>query len=361
MAISKIDPDGLNVGQIGGRRNVLINGACKVSQRGTQSLSTDNYTACDRFKYDTGGSIAAVFNTTQAGDGPDGFSNSLKLDCTTADTVTSTEHCNIRYKIEAQNVQHFAYGTSNAKTTTLSFWVKSNQTSTFSVAFFSEDSTRVIGSTYTISAADTWEYKTITFAGDASGSINDDVGVGLEFIFGLQVGSTLKDTDNTSWGSYVGGKFGYGHTATIGASTDDYWQITGVQLEVGDTATPFEHRSYGEELALCQRYYQKIGEPKYSCVETGGYTARRCGLTFPVPMRTSPTFSISGTLRFYNGGGTCTANNSSISSSWTTPQSMDWDSNITSAMASKAQGNACVSYTTNTGTVEGYAILDAEL
>ncbi len=287
MAISKIP----SAGTTGfGRRNLLINGAMNVAQRGTTSLSADGYMACDRFLYDRGNTqqYTPTFSTTQDSDGPEGFANSLKIDCTIADTIAANELSNFRYRIEAQDLQHLLYGTSNAKAVTLSFWVKSNQTADFSVALYQDAGVRAIGSTYTINDADTWEYKTITFAGDTGGTINDDNGTGLQFLFGLNVASEFKGVDNTSWGAYVGGKFAYGHTATIGSSTSDYLQITGVQLEVGTVATEFENRSYGEELQFCQRYFYKTLSTLYGA-DYGSNSFTRT--EFPVEMRAFPTIT----------------------------------------------------------------------
>lgn len=275
-----------------GRKNMLINGSMIVSQRGTQNVTSDAYTALDRFKYDIGGSIAATFATTQDSDAPDGFGSSLKFNCTTADTPASNEHSNFRHVIEAQNLQHLNYGTSGAKTTTLSFWVKASQAATYSVALYQSDDARVIGSTYTISATNTWEYKTITFAGDTSGTINNDNGSGLEFIFALNVGSNFTATDNTSWGAYSAGKFAYGHTATIGQTSGDYLYITGVQFEVGSVATDFEHRSYAEEFDLCQRYFQRYQWPHSGAIATGANwngSSKYAEFRFNKEMRAAPT------------------------------------------------------------------------
>ena len=283
-------------GQVSGRRNIIINGAMNVAQRGTQSLSSDAYTACDRFSYDMTGSYAATYNTTQDSSGTDGFSNSLKFDVTTADTPATDEFGRILYKIEAQDLQHLKYGTSSAQSITLSFWVKSNKTATYAISIYVSDGTRIIGSTYTISSADTWEYKTVTFAGDTAGTIDNNNDIGMQFSFALDSGSNWTSADNSSWGAYSAGKIAYGHTATVGRSTSDYFQITGVQLEVGSVATPFEHRSFGEELALCQRYCHRINSNGSDDIQlgTGFYnttTACRIMMTLPTIMRAIPAIT----------------------------------------------------------------------
>ena len=241
-------------------RNLIINGAMQVAQRGTSEtgVTTTGYYACDRFEYNQSGRDQAIVTVSQASDAPNGFVKSFKIETTTAETaVDATEYFMARYKIEAQDLQRLKYGTSSAQQLTLSFWVKSSIAATYAVYLYSADGGRIIGSTYTIGAASTWEYKTITFAGDTGGTINDDTGSGLDLAFVLAAGSDMRDTDNTAWSSYAGGKLAYGHTAAANAvitTSSATWQITGVQLEIGDTATPFEHRSYGDELARCQRY-----------------------------------------------------------------------------------------------------------
>ena len=277
-------------------RNLIINGAMQVAQRGNQAaVSTDGqYLTCDRFLYDKSGAVATIYSVSKDADAPAGFSSSLKLDVTTADTVASNEFERLEYRVEAQNVSFLNYGTSDAQQVTLSFWVKSNKTGIFAVTFYVQDSGRNIGSTYTINAADAWEYKTITFAGDTGGGgIANDNGSGIQIDWLLQAGSDWTSSDNTSWSGFTSGRLGYGHTATVGQSTSDYFQITGVQLEVGDTATPFEHRSYAEELQLCQRYFQKPGAD-YDYIWSGDCTSGSTYYlrwTLPVTMRATPTFT----------------------------------------------------------------------
>ena len=250
-----------SVGQLG-NRNLIINGAMQVSQRGDSTgISTQGYYGPDRFNLGVNGRDQWVVTVSTTSDAPDGYSNSYKLQTTTAETsITDTEYVIVRQIVEAQNLQHLAYGTSSAKQLTASFWVKSSIAATFGVFMYQYDGGRTIGSTYTINSANTWEYKTVTFAGDTGGTINDDNGQGQYLAFTLAAGSDLTTTDNTSWGAYSAGKLGYGHSTGANAvmtTTNATWQVTGVQLEVGDTATDFEHRSVGDELARCQRYYQR--------------------------------------------------------------------------------------------------------
>ena len=263
MALSKILPASQE--QYAGARNLIINGSCAISQRGVSTSfahdgTTTAYTV-DRFEF-TISSNHETFDctVTQDSDAPDGFSNSIKITTGTEESnIASDEFVFLRQRIEGQNLQHLKYGTSEAVSTTVSFYVKSSVTGTFGITMYSADGNRNIGTTYTINSANTWEYKTLTFAGDVSGTINNDNGDALNVIWHLSLGSDFDSTDNTSWGAYSAGRWAYGHAqdgviTTAGAT----FQITGVQLEVGE-ATPFEHRSYADELARCQRYYEKIG------------------------------------------------------------------------------------------------------
>lgn len=240
-----------------GRRNMVINGAMTIAQRGTTStgfVGAANYLTVDRFKLENGSS--GTFTVSQATDAPAGFANSLKFDCTTADS--SPDYFLIVHRFEGQNLQHLEKGTSASKKTTLSFHVKSNKTGTYQVNFRDVDNSRLIGKTYAISAANTWEKKTVTFDGDTSGALGNDNGNSMQLEWWLASGSTYNSGSvPTAWGAIANGDRAAGLNVHIGASTDDEFYITGIQLEVGDKATPFEHRSYGEELALCQRYFEE--------------------------------------------------------------------------------------------------------
>ncbi len=281
-------------------RNLLINSAMQVAQRGTSSSSA-GYQTVDRFRFTSSDMDQLAFTQSQDTTGPSGFTSSYKITVTTPETTTeAAEQLYMFQAIEAQNLQQLGYGTSDAKQLTLSFWVKSSVTGAYCVAFYQNDGNRLITSTYSISSANTWEYKTITIDGDTSGTINNDNGAGLELYFFLSVGPDRKTTDSTSWGTWTAAKFGYGQVADVAATSSATWQITGVQLEVGDTATPFEHRSYGQELALCRRYYEnwtgsKAMHPQYSSEATGAYAAaREVWSDFKSTKRSSPSVSVSG-------------------------------------------------------------------
>lgn len=265
MALSKIDSDGivsggitadsLNIGQIGGRRNLIINGAMQVAQRGTSAITGNGY-AVDRFYGSKFATDQLAHSIQQVSDAPDDFSYSLKYTVTTAETtMEATENVPFYQNIEGFNTAHLNLGTANAKTFTLSFYVKSSLTGTFGGSFQNSATDRSYPFTYTISSANTWERKTVTVTGDTSGTwVGATNGVGLRLYFSMGAGATRLGTAG-AWASdnYTGATGQTQITENLNAT----WQITGVQLEVGTVATPFEHRSYGEELALCQRYYEK--------------------------------------------------------------------------------------------------------
>jgi hypothetical protein len=246
-----------------GTKNLIINGNMQIAQRGTTTagITSGNNFVLDRFIFNTGS--IGTWTLSQDTDAPDGFSNSMKLQCTTANaSPTGTNWCNFQQRIEAQNLQHLAYGTSSAKTITLSFWVKSNKTGTYTAMIYGYDSSpaRTISAEYTISAADTWEKKTITFAGDSSGQIDNDNGAGFNIYWALGTGPDRKSSPlQTSWGAYDSTAFVSSSQVNLADNTANYINITGVQLETGTTATDFEHLQYGQQLALCQRYYQSFG------------------------------------------------------------------------------------------------------
>jgi len=257
MAVSRIDEAGLNVTQYG-NRNLIINGAMQVAQRGTSSSSQGHQTL-DRFQATSDSTYTTVAITQeQSADGPDGFAHSYKITVGTTESLGAGKYFYVQPRsIEAQNLQHLAFGSSAAKKITLSFWVKSSVTGTYTMSAFRHDAQRIYPKTYTIDAANTWEYKTITMDGDTTGTIANDTGRGIDIYFILSAGSNYKTGTDNQWAAYVTSNFAANHVADVLGTTSATWQITGVQLEVGDTATPFEHRSYGDEVRRCERYYQE--------------------------------------------------------------------------------------------------------
>jgi hypothetical protein len=238
-------------------RNLVINGAMQVAQRATQvtGVTTTSYKTCDRW-------LAALnslgtWTFDQSADAPNGFSNSLKTTCTTANASPAAgAYCLLIYYIEAQNLQHLAFGTADAKSMTVSFWVKSNKTGSASFVIRQNDnSDKMISKSYTINSANTWEYKTISIPADTAGVINNDNGIGFQLDWWLNSGTEYSSGSLQSTWSTFDNTNRNASNLGVGGSVSDYFAITGVQLEVGDVATPFEHESYGETLAKCQRYF----------------------------------------------------------------------------------------------------------
>jgi hypothetical protein len=299
MALSKVDPNFLNVSQVGGRRNLVINGAMQVAQRGTSSTSS-GYQTVDRISLSIAGSQIA-FTQSQAADGPAGFTKSYKFTVTTPETtLDSSDVIYLKHAVEDNNLQHLSFGTSGAKTFTISFWVKSSVTGDYPFTIYQQDGNKGYNVVYTINSANTWEYKTITISGNTADVINADGGLGFDLYFCLSSGTTY--TSNSSlrdnWAAYTSAGFAYGQTANLMTTNGATWQFTGLQLEVGDTATPFEHRSYGEELSLCERYYVKHSLDAYQRYDSAAHadTTSRVWSTpsLPTTMRTTPTISQTG-------------------------------------------------------------------
>ena len=241
-------------------RNLIINGAMLVAQRGT--TTTTNGYLIDRFRSNLGGLDQMQFTMSQSTDAPTGFRKSLKFDVTTAETggIGSDEYAGLRYIAEAQDVAHLLHGTSAAKTFTLSFHVKAYQTGTYVVNFYVGDSARIYNATYTISQSATWEKKTLTVVGDTSGSgINVDNGHGIYINWFFASGSAYTSSSSAlnQWSNYQDASWAHGQAVDITTSTNNYFQLAGVQFELGSVATDFEHRTFAQELELCRRYYQK--------------------------------------------------------------------------------------------------------
>jgi hypothetical protein len=307
MALSKVNPN--FVSQLG-RRNLIINGAMNVAQRGSTFTAPNGAYTLDRFQvYQANG---AVFDVNTSTDAPDGFSNSLELDCTTAaSSPASGAYVQMVTRIEGQDLQELAYGTSSAKKITLSFWVKSNKTGTYQVNFRKTQSTaQMANKTYTINTADTWEYKSVTVDGATGFSLVTDNTQGLMIDWWYHSGTNFSSGSgsetyiafsNTNYNNYA--------TATLGDNTSNYLRMTGVQLEVGDTATDFEHRSFGEEFAACQRYFYLMGSgTTFGSAQSGSGAYTRMyaqPARHPVAMRADPSFSFitGGSSYFVSGGG----------------------------------------------------------
>ena len=287
-------------------RNLVINGAMQVSQRGTSDtgVHASGYYSCDRFSVYYNAEDELRNTITQASDGPDGFANSFKIETTTAESaVASDERLYVMYKAEAQDLQSLGFGTSAAEKTTLSFYVKSSVTGTYAVSLYQSDGNDLIGSTYTINSANTWERKTITFAGNTAAAVADDNGIGIIVYFGIMLGSDWTSGSNTSWAEFASANFFAGHAQNgVATTANATWQITGVQWELGEQATPFEHRSFADELARCQRYYWQVAGQNQIVGQGFYYSTSEfdCIVDLPQTMRASPTFTPSNNSGDFN-------------------------------------------------------------
>ncbi len=273
-----------------GFRNRILNGDMRIAQRGTAAVTATGTYPVDRFiiGFDTDGAFSAQQDTSA----PAGFVNSVKWTTTTADSsLAAGQLTQFRQAIEGTNISDLAWGTADAKTVTLSFWVRSSLTGTFAGSLRNSDANRSYVFTYSIFAANTWEQKTVTIAGDTSGTWLTTTGVGIYLTFSLGTGSTYQ----TTAGSWTAGNYWATSSATSVIGTlNATWYITGVQLEAGSVASPFERRDYGRELAMCQRYYQK-----YSNILVSGYNASGGSIytmaLFPVEMRATPSLVYAST------------------------------------------------------------------
>lgn len=293
-------------------RNLVINGAMQVDQRGSYTITTSGspeYGGPDRFHmWSYTSTEQVVGDVTQATDVPSGqgFAYSRKFDVTTAESaVAAGEALVMAQYIESQNLQHLEYGTSSAKDVTMSFWIKTTKAGTYCFFLQQDDGDRIHVKEYTVNASDTWEKKTITIEGDASGTLNNDNGRGLWCGWVLMAGSDRQGTADT-WRA-TGADYATSNQVNAVDSTSNNIYLTGVQLEVGDTATPFEHRSYADEWARCRRYTQVYANGSSGTIALGmgtGYSSDQFIVYVPldVAMRAAPSASTSGNwINYYNG------------------------------------------------------------
>jgi len=315
MALSKIRSDSLEDTAIHGNRNLTINGAMQIFQRATAATAATGYSTADRWWI--GETTDGAYTSEKSTDNPFETGSSLKLQVTTADTsLGTTQVARFFQRIEGQNLQHLLYGTSSAKTLTLSFWVKSNKTGTYSILLRKVDTTpyHFIHS-YTISNANTWEKKVITItptAGSTSfitasaGTIDNDNDYGFELAFNLAQGSQYAIGTSNTWSSDTN-TYGLNGQVNWMDSTSNNFYLTEVQLEVGSEPTPFEHEDYSTTLRKCQRYYfrttgSSTGYGNLATVSRIGNTLYRGIVEFPVTMRSRPSFSSSGSFQTLDSG-----------------------------------------------------------
>jgi hypothetical protein len=291
--------DGVSSSGLYGFKNRLINGAQVIDQRNAGASVTPTTTGYLIDRWQTACNIASKASFDQTSTAPTGFTNSMLVTSLSAYSVAAGDILTYRQQIEGFNIADLGWGTASAATVTVSFWVRSSLTGTFGGSVKNGSSARSYPFTYTISTADTWEYETITIAGDTTGTWPTDNTSGLILSFGLGVGSTTSGTAG-AWAT-ANYNSATGATSVVGTNGATFY-ITGVQLEKGSTATSFDYRPYGTEFALCQRYYQS-NRVVWSGYISGSGPAFYAYSTFKVTMRASATGTITGeSLASINAG-----------------------------------------------------------
>jgi hypothetical protein len=331
MSITKVTDAGLDRSRI--VTPLIINGDMQISQRATSQTgkTASGYYACDRWHINltTLGTWTIAQESLTSGNAyNNGFIKSFRMDCTTADASPAAgDSLYVRQKFEGQQLRRLKKGTSTAEKLTVTFWVKSNKTGTFTTAFYDHDNTRFVAQNYTISSADTWEKKVLNFPADTTGAMDNDNAVSLDLRWYLGAGSNFTGgTQQTTWGAYSNANALPSGHVNIADSTDNDWAITGVQLEIGEfdtnTIPSFPFENFDTNLIKCMRYYQKFGSTApTSCNMANGmcYSANSSEVFYPtilpVVMRTGPTVSQNGTIAYRTPGGTknLTLNSTAVS------------------------------------------------
>jgi hypothetical protein len=335
---------------------LIINGDMAVAQRSTSEagLTSFGYKTVDRFTGDC--TTLGTWTHSQDTNAPAGFAKSLKLDCTTADASPAAgDLLYIDYAIEAQDLQFLKFGTADAETITVAFWVKSYQTGDLQLTLYDWDNNKLISASYEIDSSATWEKKILTFAGNTSDNFADDNGAGLSIWFPLDTGSTWESGDlRSSWTTYAQGDFNPAGAVNVGDNSNNYWQITGLQVEAGtytsSTIPPFQHESYGDNLQRCQRYCYNTNQNNtlYAALSVGAATSTGGvygELYFPVTMRDNPTGTVVQSTDYWalnsSGGGTDTFDNILVQNCSTTQGTIYCTGNVsqTAGQASRIRNN----------------------
>ena len=295
--------------QIGGRRNIIYNGKHNISQRGTANVTglgdgDEGYPLTDRWRHTINAGAGRYTASQEAITDLPGFSTCLKIACTTPDTIiASSERFILEQRLEGQDLQQLKKGTSEAEKVTVSFYVKGHDSATYTVGLYDTDG-RQVGATFSVTTS--WARQTVTFPADTSGVLANDNTAQLHLRFFLHGGSNYTSgTLATAWESATNANQISSSANSIFESTSATFFITGVQLEVGSQATPFEHRSFGEELALCQRYYQNnVGTGNDAQYYTDYYSNSQLATQRTHPhMRATPTGTMVGTWVISNLAG----------------------------------------------------------
>lgn len=341
-------------------RNLLYNSAMQVAQRGTSTASITSgptYPTADRWQVNM--SSLGTYTQSVENDAPtgSGFRKSLKMLCTTADaSPAGGDYCGVEQLLEGQDLQRIKKGTASAEKVTLSFWAKSNVTGTYIVELVDNDNNRSVSAAYTVSASATWEKKVITFPADTTGAFDNDNAASLRLVFSLGSGSTrTSGTLQTTWGTMVEANRYVGQT-NLSAATNNYWQVTGVQLEVGPVATPFEFEPYETTLRKCQRYYQVFINGSVQMIGVGfqwSASAGNSAIHFN-EMRTTPTLSaLAGTNYYYMGNAITGSYGTTLTVGVFSPNACEVDLNN-----SWTQGNVGIM---RSSSASAFAALQAEL
>ena len=345
----------------------IINGGMTIDQRNAGASVTAGTTVnypVDRFG--VYGSQASKFTAQQSSTAPTGFSNSILITSSSAYSVTSSDIFRLQHYIEGFNTADLMFGTANAKTVTLSFWVRSSLTGTFGGSLMNSGTNRAYPFSYAISVADTWEQKSITIAGDTTGTwVGATNGIGLRIFWGLGVGSTYSGTSG-AWNATDNNSV-TGAVSVVGTNGATFY-ITGVQLEVGSTATSFDYRPYGTELALCYRYAWNYSSAlssngsylRYLSTRNASTTGVAGTLIFPVEMRTTPSLTTTGTASNYavthTGGNTACSTVPAIGGDGSSRFQVNLEVNVASGLTS-GQGSQLMSNNNQTS----FLLFSAEL
>jgi hypothetical protein len=328
MALSKIDVANMLTGLVPNdntirrpnAKPIIINGDCAVAQRSTSVTSLTSSGAIqtvDRIKNEITniGTYTVIQESLTSGEAyNNGFRKAWRIDCTSADaSPAASDNLYVTYHFEGQDLQLFKKGTSNAQKFTLAFWIKSNKTGTGQVNLRDNDNSRLIGGTYTISSADTWEHKVVNFAADTTGAFDNDNQGSMDIEWWLDSGTTYSSgATPIAWEAFSQADRNASGNLQIARNTANDWAITGIQLEVGEfsssTLPPFQHEDFGDNLARCQRYYYRMVNENVSLGTFSYYSSGRveAGVTFPVTMRLAPSIvstSGSGYFRVQRNGG----------------------------------------------------------
>ena len=298
MPLSKIKTNSIADEVFEAGPNLIINGAMQVAVRGTSAVAAAaNYPSIDRFK--AWESTDGAYTVEQSTTAPAGFTTSLKAQVTTADTsLAANQYAQLSQQIEAQNLQSLVYGTNDAKTVTLSFYVRSNKTGSYSITIYKDDATSYLfNKSYTIDSADTWERKSITITPDSNikasgGAIANNNGIGFYVFWNLAGGTDFDDATDNTWSANTS-HFHTSSQVNWMDSTSNNFYLTGVQLEIGSLETPFQHEDYATTLRKCQRYFEAIDVTSYFVTGCSYTTAQfnAAPMSFKVEKRANPTIT----------------------------------------------------------------------